>query len=49
MKRILSTQKDAAPNLGRFNRLTFDGHIIETGTTSYRLAHTRAARKGSNS
>ena len=24
------------------DRLTFDGHIIETGTTSYRLAHTRA-------
>lgn len=23
------------------DRLTFDGHIIETGTTSYRLAHTR--------
>lgn len=26
------------------DRLTFDGHIIETGTTSYRLAHTRARR-----
>jgi DNA replication protein DnaC len=24
------------------DRLTFDGHIIETGSTSYRLAHTRA-------
>jgi DNA replication protein DnaC len=24
------------------DRLTFAGHIIETGTTSYRLAHTRA-------
>ena len=24
------------------DRLTFNGHIIETGTTSYRLAHTRA-------
>ncbi len=24
------------------DRLTFDGHIIETGTSSYRLAHTRA-------
>jgi DNA replication protein DnaC len=26
------------------DRLTFNGHIIETGTTSYRLAHTRAHR-----
>jgi hypothetical protein len=26
------------------DRLTFNGHIIETGTTSYRLAHGRAAR-----
>ncbi|HLZ38640.1 MAG TPA: IS21-like element helper ATPase IstB [Mycobacteriales bacterium] len=26
------------------DRLTFGGHIIETGTTSYRLAHTRARR-----
>ena len=25
------------------DRLTYDGTIIETGTTSYRLAHTRAA------
>ncbi len=24
------------------DRLTFNGHIIETGTTSYRLAHTKA-------
>ena len=24
------------------DRLTFDGHILETGTSSYRLAHTRA-------
>jgi hypothetical protein len=24
------------------DRLNFNGHIIETGTTSYRLAHTRA-------
>lgn len=24
------------------DRLTFNGHIIETGTSSYRLAHTRA-------
>ncbi|MCA1681993.1 MAG: IS21-like element helper ATPase IstB [Actinobacteria bacterium] len=24
------------------DRLTYNGHIIETGTTSYRLAHTRA-------
>ncbi len=24
------------------DRLTFDGTIIETGTQSYRLAHTRA-------
>ena len=31
------------------DRLTFDGHIIETGTDSYRLAHTRAARKANNS
>lgn len=26
------------------DRLTFNAHIIETGTTSYRLAHTRANR-----
>jgi DNA replication protein DnaC len=26
------------------DRLTFNGHIIETGTSSYRLAHARAAR-----
>lgn len=26
------------------DRLTFGGHIIETGTTSYRLAHARARR-----
>ena len=26
------------------DRLTFNGHIIETGTTSYRLAHTRASK-----
>jgi len=26
------------------DRLTFNGHIIETGTHSYRLAHARAAR-----
>lgn len=26
------------------DRLTFGGNIIETGTDSYRLAHTRAAR-----
>jgi DNA replication protein DnaC len=26
------------------DRLTFNGHIIETGTISYRLAHTRAQR-----
>jgi hypothetical protein len=26
------------------DRLTFAGQIIETGTTSYRLAHARAAR-----
>jgi IstB-like ATP binding protein len=25
------------------DRLTFNGQIIETGTTSYRLAHARAA------
>jgi len=24
------------------DRLTFNGHIIETGTASYRLAHARA-------
>ena len=29
------------------DRLTFGGHIIETGTTSYRLAHTRAHRAAS--
>ncbi|TDP31409.1 IS21-like element helper ATPase IstB [Nocardia ignorata] len=26
------------------DRLTFGGHIVETGTASYRLAHTRAAK-----
>ena len=26
------------------DRLTFNGHILETGTTSYRLAHARASR-----
>jgi hypothetical protein len=26
------------------DRLTFAGQIIETGTTSYRLAHARASR-----
>ncbi len=26
------------------DRLTFGGNIIETGSDSYRLAHTRAAR-----
>jgi hypothetical protein len=26
------------------DRLTFGGNIIETGTESYRLAHTRAKR-----
>lgn len=26
------------------DRLTFAGQIIETGTTSYRLAHARAAK-----
>jgi DNA replication protein DnaC len=29
------------------DRLTFNGHIIETGTTSYRLAHTRAHQAAS--
>jgi hypothetical protein len=27
------------------DRLTFAGQIIETGTTSYRLAHARTARR----
>lgn len=27
------------------DRLTFNGRIIETGTTSYRLAQTRASKK----
>lgn len=27
---------------GMLDRLTFAGNIIETGTTSYRLAHARA-------
>ena len=27
------------------DRLTFAGQIIETGTTSYRLAHARATKK----
>jgi hypothetical protein len=27
------------------DRLTFNGHIIETGTSSYRLATTRAKRQ----
>ena len=29
------------------DRLTFAGQIIETGTTSYRLAHARAQRAAS--
>jgi hypothetical protein len=29
------------------DRLTFGGNIIETGTDSYRLAHTKAARNQS--
>lgn len=29
------------------DRLTFNGQIIETGTTSYRLEHSRTARTGS--
>jgi hypothetical protein len=28
------------------DRVTFNGHIIETGTESYRLASTRAKRGG---
>jgi DNA replication protein DnaC len=28
------------------DRLTFAGQIIETGTTSYRLAHARAVKRG---
>jgi DNA replication protein DnaC len=28
------------------DRLTYAGQIIETGTTSYRLAHARAAKRG---
>jgi DNA replication protein DnaC len=28
------------------DRVTFNGHIIETGTGSYRLASTRAKRGG---
>jgi hypothetical protein len=28
------------------DRLTFGGHIVETGTQSYRLAHTLANRTG---
>ena len=28
------------------DRVTFNGHIIETGTESYRLASTRAKRSG---
>jgi DNA replication protein DnaC len=28
------------------DRLTFAGHIIDTGTDSYRLAHSRAAQAG---
>ena len=31
------------------DRLTYDGTIIETGTTSYRLAHTRAVTGGATS
>jgi len=30
------------------DRLTFNGQIIETGTTSYRLAHARATRARKN-
>jgi hypothetical protein len=28
------------------DRLTFHAHIIQTGTTSYRLRSTRAGKKG---
>jgi hypothetical protein len=31
------------------DRLTFNGQIIETGTTSYRLAHARASRSAGRS
>jgi len=31
---------------GILDRPTFNGHIIETATTSYRLAHTPAQRSG---
>jgi hypothetical protein len=30
------------------DRLTFAGNIIETGTSSYRLAHARATRAASS-
>jgi hypothetical protein len=30
------------------DRLTFAGNIIETGTSSYRLAHARATRTASS-
>ena len=30
------------------DRLTFNGTIIETGTDSYRLNHTRASTRGAN-
>jgi DNA replication protein DnaC len=33
---------------GALDRLTYNGQIIETGTTSYRLAHARARPAQSN-
>ncbi|WP_197048172.1 MULTISPECIES: hypothetical protein [Mycobacterium] len=32
------------PGCAIVDRLTFGGNIIETGTDSYRLAHTKTAR-----
>jgi hypothetical protein len=45
----MSSTVHARPVLARLcaaivDRLAFGGHIIETGTDSYRLAGTRAAR-----
>jgi len=43
---VLSGENRTDPRLcaAIVDRLTFAGQIIETGTTSYRLAHARRAR-----
>jgi hypothetical protein len=42
--RLDQTFTDPRPCAAIVDRLTFAGQIIETGTTSYRLAHARKRR-----